>query len=575
MELKLKIQVKNSFPKEGIFIKGSLISFWLQEIQNMGLSLDAVKVFPVPGTTANELYGCIVFLNSTNAAVKDIGKNNFCQLIENKLFIPENTTVFPALAKEEWNNLFSENYHFLHPEIGFVALEDEVIWSNLIKKPNFSTVEILEPNKGISIPKSIVSLRIEVDKEELLKEIENPFSEEEMNEKLPFDLKKLMNGNNKEIDKFLAYLAKNPEKAMKLAIPLDTIGSGRGGNEGVFRFNSGFGSDSSYSDTDKGIFKYGFILVFVLFARSSIRSVLDSNSSGVYLFILIAVLIGVFVLFMRMNKSNSPSTGTGGAAIVDSDRFTTLQNTYEKLAEDFVSRNEYEKAAHVYLKLLKNNHKAAATLENGKLYREAGAVYLKYLQNKSKAAECYEKGHAYGEAIVLYKEVNEYEKVGDLYTILNNKPEADKNYYSVVENYKSNFQYVKAALVCKKKIENVKEAQDLLIEGWRTDKDAYNCLNNYFANISLEELPDALTDIYKNEMKTSNKEKFLDLLKHEYEKDKTMEDLTRNIAFEIVADRIDKNPEIASRLIYFNKKNTSMTKDIMKFKLKKRNSPKD
>ncbi|OXB12362.1 hypothetical protein B0A68_19220 [Flavobacterium reichenbachii] len=581
MELKLKMHSKNSFPKEGVFIKSSLISFWLQEIQNMGLSLEHVKVFPVPGKTANELYGCIVFLNSGVKSVKDIGKNNFCQLVENKLFIPENTIVFPELTAQEWNVLFSEKYHFMHPEIGFVELEDELVWSNFITKPNLIDVEILEPRKSVAIPKLISSLRIEVDQEELLKQIENPLSEEEITENLPFNMKKLLSGNNKEMDKFLAYLEKNPEMAMRMAIPLDTIGTGRGANTGSFSFNTGVRSRLNFSwirrffdrlssdgNNSTGFFRYGFVLLLVVLFRSCKGAELKANLTPILVFVGIVLLV-VFLVTLLSKSGGSPSGAGGGSFLIDSNRFNTLQSRYEKLAVDYIVKKEYEKAAHIYLKLLKNNHKAAKVLEDGKLYREAAVIYLKYLQDKKKAAECYEKGHAYNEAIALYKEMGEDEKVGDLYLILKNKKEADKYFTIVIDNYVKNFQYVKASLIYKNKIGDVTEAQELLLDGWKTNKDGGKCLNNYFANIdSNEELSQAIAHVYKHDVTSENNMVFFHLLKTEFKKGRELEELTRNIAYEIAAEKIEENPNVASELINFNKSNKSIIKDVLKFKLR-------
>jgi hypothetical protein len=64
---------------------------------------------------------------------------------------------------------------------------------------------------------------------------------------------------------------------------------------------------------------------------------------------------------------------------------------------------------------LKNAHSAGNALETGEHYQEAASVYLKYANNKNKAAECFEKGSMTMDAIGLYKELNQDEKVGDLY----------------------------------------------------------------------------------------------------------------------------------------------------------------
>lgn len=582
MELKLKINSKNIFPKGGIFIKSTSAEVWLHEIQNIGLTLDSITVFPIPGVHANELFGCLIVFNQNKGKIGDIGKNNFYQLAKNKLFIPENTFVTPELTEEEWHKLFSEEYHFLHPEIGLVELKEEVNWLDLLHLPNLKQIEITKPSKTVLIPQFITSLRIEVDQEKILKGIENPVSEEEMIEKLPFNMKKLLNGNNREMDKFLAYLEKNPEMAMKLGIPLDTLGTGRGGNGGSFSFNTGIGrlfnfawirrfldNLSAGENNSTVFFRYGFVLLFVVLARSCKGAELKSNLPSILVFIGIVIFVIFMISLLTGSQSGSSESSGGGAFLIDSNRFSTLQSRYEKLAENYIERKEYEKASHIYLKLLKNNHKAASVLEKGKLYREAGAVYLKYLQNKNKAAECYEKGRAYKEAIGLYKELNEYEKVGDLYAILNNKSEADKHFNKVIENYKTNFQYLKASLVYKNKIGDITNAQELLLEGWKTNKDAGKCLNNYFANIkTAEELSTAITNIYTSEVSSVNAPVFLHLLKHEFTKHEELEEMIRNIAYEIAAERIDGSPEIASELVHFNKNNKSLLKDVMKYKLK-------
>lgn len=585
MELKLKINSKNIFPKGGIFIKSASAEVWLHEIQNIGLTFDSIIVFPIPGVRANELFGCLIVFNQNKGKIGDIGKNNFYQLAENKLFIPENTLVTPVLTEEEWHKFFSKEYYFLHPEIGLVELKEKVNWLDLIHLPNLKQIEITEPSKTVLIPQFITSMRIEVDQEKILGGIENPVSEEEMIEKLPFNMKKLLSGNNREMDKFLAYLEKNPEMAMKLGIPLDTLGTSRGGYKASFSFNTGIGSLFNFAwirrfldnlsageNNATGFFRYGFILLFVVLARSCKGSEVKSELPSILVFIGILILVIFMISLWAGSQSGSLGSSGGGAFLIDSNRFSTLQSRYEKLAEDYIAREQFEKASHIYLKLLKNNYKAASVLENGKLYREAGAVYLKYLQNKTKAAECYEKGHAYKEAIGLYKELNDDEKVGDLYAILNNKSEADKHFNKVIENYKTNFQYLKASLVYKNKIGDITNAQELLLEGWKTNKDAGKCLNNYFANIKpTEELSTAITKIYTSEVSSVNAPVFLHLLKHEFTKHEELEEMIRNIAYEIAAERINGSPEIASELVHFNKNNKSLLKDVMKYKLKVKN----
>lgn len=574
MELKLKINTKNTFPKGGIFIKSASAEVWLHEIQNIGLSLNSIAVFPVPSIRANELLGCLLVFNQSNIKITEIGKNNFYQLAANKLFIPENTLITPELTEDEWSNLFSEEYHFLHPEIGLVELKEEVNWANLLQLPMQKEIEITEPSKTVSIPQFITSMRIEIDQEKILETIENLPSEEEIIGKMPFDMQKVMKGNQKEMDKFMAFLDKNPKLALQYAIPLDTLGTSRGDNYGRLSFGgrSMFSLSPVATESFHQFFKFGFAIFFVIFIRScnpeNSNFEFQSLFQGLFGFVILALIVGLVVALLSKGNKKSNSS-SGGAALIDSDRFSTLQNKYEKLAEQYVENKEYQKAAHIYLKLLKNYPKAAEVLEKGELYSEAAAIYLKYCKNKQKAAACYEKGNAYKEAIEIYKELNDNEKVGDLYLILKDKKEADKYFNRVIENYKTNFQYVKASLVYKNKIGDVTEAQEILLEGWKTNKDAGKCLNNYLANIdSAADLSLAINDVYKNIVIPENAPVFLHLLKHEFTKHEENQGMIKNIAYEIVADRIDKNPDVASELVHFNKNNKMMLKDVMKYKLK-------
>jgi len=600
MELKLSINSKNTFPKGGVFIKSRLPKVWLQEIQNMGLAFHLVKTFPVPAVKANELFGCMLVFDHSLIKTDRIGKNYFCQLIENKLFIPENTIVAPQLTKAEWHNLFSEHYHFMHPDIGLVELKEEVSWIDLIEVPVLKEIDILDPSKTVHIPQYILSLRYEANTEDILEALEKPFSQEDMPDELPFDMEELMKGNQKEMDKFLAFLDKNPEMALQLAIPLDTLGTARGGFDGKFSFEgngSGFSGGHSFSGGSRNkmdesefdgkpfliVFKIIFVLIILFNLKSCNFSNTNLGTNSSLALIAIVFAIGLIIALALLNSSSSSSSysyspprqpsqsGGGGSALIDSERFSTIQSRYEKMAEEFKEKKDYAKAAHVYMKLLKNHYRAADVLEEGELYSEAAAVHLKYCNNKNKAAECYEKGHVYKQAIELYRELNQNEKVGDLYTILKDKPEADKFYGKVIDDYKVNNQYVKASFIYKNKIKNINEAQEVLITGWRSNKDAFNCLNNYFANIeSTKKLSGVITSIYESDVSAENSELFLQAMKHEFKKHEDLKEITKNIAYEIVADKIMIKPDIASELVAFNEKNKSMLKDVMKYKLKGR-----
>lgn len=583
MELRLQPHTQNHYAKGAILIKNAAPKQWLQQIEQMGLDLSALQAYPVPSLVANVLYGCLLVFEKECPKI-DIGRNSYCQIVENRLFIPEYSQLLPQLTAEEWEKHFETKSHIFHPDFGLVQLTTPIDWLEILSEINATVATITKPSKGVFIPKSITSLRLELEPETILEAIENPFGEQEKIEKLPFNIQKIMKGNQKEMDKFLAYMEKNPELAMQYAIPLDSLNSNRGGNNAIYKFGgtnqilsrikNGWqrlfhrsSNHSSNGNPSKYIVLI-LIIVRVLFAFLS-KSFTDTNA------FLILIVLGLFILYIIFYVNTSPvatTTTSGGNVLLETTQYDRLHSRYEKLANDFVEKKQYEKASHVYLKLLKDNQKAAFVLEQGERYPEAAAIYLKYAKNKPKAAECYEKGKVYKEAIPLYKDLNEFEKVGDLYQLTHKKQEANNYYNRVIEEYQTKFQFVKASLVYKNKIKDSSQAQKLLLEGWKTNKDASNCLNNYFENISDETvLKKEIDHIYQHHTTETAKEPFLHALKIIFSKKQPLETQTKNIAYEIIAEKIASKPELASELIHFNKKDQSITKDILKYKLNRKN----
>lgn len=288
------------------------------------------------------------------------------------------------------------------------------------------------------------------------------------------------------------------------------------------------------------------------------------------IFLVVAFIIMIVITALKdkeQNMNNSGKRGSGGGNFyLESSLFDRIRSKYEELAEKYIAEKNYKKAAKVYMNLLQDNFRGAKTLENGELYNEAAVVYLKKLNNKSEAASCYEKAKQYKKAIDLYKEMQQKEKVGDLYKELNDINNAHHYYQMVADDYTAGSQMVKASLVYSKKMEQPEEAQKILLKGWDEDKDAFNCLNNYFANVfDVKKLEVEIQKLYQ---KTPSYKKviYLEAMKHEFKKDPKLQPLTRRIAYEIIAEKVGTRSEIINELKYFNPDDSVILKDISRFK---------
>ena len=288
------------------------------------------------------------------------------------------------------------------------------------------------------------------------------------------------------------------------------------------------------------------------------------------IFIIITFII--FIVLTRLEdkekerNSGGGRHGVGGNFYVETSLFDRIRNKYEELAQKYIDEKDYKKAARVYMNLLRDNYRGAKTLENGSFYNEAAVIYLKKLKNKSEAANCYEKAKQYRKAIDLYKELEQKEKVGDLYRKINDVKNANTYYQMVVDDYISNNQMVKGSLIYRKKMELPEEAQKILLKGWEENLDAFNCLNNYFANIfEVKKLDHEIQELYQ---KTPSDKKitYLEAMKHEFKKDEKLQSTTRNIAYEIIAEKVATHSEIVNELKHFNPDDEVILKDISRYK---------
>jgi len=233
MELRIKPFPKNSYPKKGLLIKGASPLVWLHEMEILGIRLNEVLAFPVPSSEPNVLYGC--FLVFEDLAPNEIGRNAYFQCVDNQFFIPENTIFYPKVNPEDWQ-LTDAVFLIMHPGFGLVKLKEEIDWLSLIENPKPSEDKIRKPSNGVRIPQKIEHFTVDMDDEKILEALEKPQTEEEWMKNLPFDMKKVMAGNKKEIEKYLQYIEKYPDRAVELGVPLDIMGTSRGDGFGIFKF---------------------------------------------------------------------------------------------------------------------------------------------------------------------------------------------------------------------------------------------------------------------------------------------------------------------------------------------------
>jgi len=158
-----------------------------------------------------------------------------------------------------------------------------------------------------------------------------------------------------------------------------------------------------------------------------------------------------------------------------------LRKSYHDAAQREVNLGRHRRAAYIYAQLLGDYHAAANVLRQGKHYRQAAAMYKDHLHNPAEAARCLEDGGLLIDAIAIYSELGRFEKIGDLYTTLDDAEAAEQAYRKALAAMRSADDLLAAATLLETKMARPDEALDVLAEAWPQSRQAEACLTARFA----------------------------------------------------------------------------------------------
>ncbi len=159
---------------------------------------------------------------------------------------------------------------------------------------------------------------------------------------------------------------------------------------------------------------------------------------------------------------------------------TRLLRMYHELATREIQLGRHRRAAYIYAELLGDLRMAAATLKAGRHFREAAVLYRQRLAQPEEAARCLEEGGLWIEAIGLYEELGEFEKVGDLYSQLEQPDPAREAYGRAVSKHRRDHDYLTAAKILETKLDDCDGAAECLDAGWPASRQASQCLEALF-----------------------------------------------------------------------------------------------
>ena len=159
-----------------------------------------------------------------------------------------------------------------------------------------------------------------------------------------------------------------------------------------------------------------------------------------------------------------------------------LQRKYRELANRELAEGRYDRAAYIFAHLLGDWLAAAGALAQGKKHQEAARIYLEKLNNKTLAAKCLEEGGLLADAVMLYAELGEHEKCGDLLRRLGKEREAVAAYQQAILGKGDRLH---DARILFEKLDQRELAIAVLESGWPHSAQARPCLEKQFEYLRL------------------------------------------------------------------------------------------
>jgi tetratricopeptide (TPR) repeat protein len=157
-----------------------------------------------------------------------------------------------------------------------------------------------------------------------------------------------------------------------------------------------------------------------------------------------------------------------------------LRRRYREMADREMQLGRHRRAAYIYAELLGDLVSAAHALKRGRFFREAALIYEEQLHNPLEAARCLAEGGLLLEAIERYEKHGRWLEAAELYERLGDHAAAASAIRRVVNEYLAQDDILGAAKLVEERLRLPDEAIDLLRNAWPSSRQAAACTGTLF-----------------------------------------------------------------------------------------------
>lgn len=549
MELILKYNEHATQALGGAFIRGNTPDIWLREMNAWQIPLEQLVCFIISQNNnpvdAAGLF--VIFKKGQLPALLQV--RHPYTVVGDKLFIPVDGELSPAVSEQELQSLLIWDYQVFHPAIGFIGFErsDRIALADLLQYTSPNAIDWGCAHAGQSPWIPLHQIRIQqLEADEVFQSIKESISNRPL-EEIPKANKKdhprwLNNPVSEALLKGAYFLVSKLSSILPDGSKADLSREGGNGKPGLFSKIINWMAEK-IEDLEKQRDSE--------LKRLSDMFEKDTDEALQYAIPLSSPYLNRGEAAPSARLSRRPlqfNLGRlGGGYAVDGwnldNYYNDLRSKYVKAAQKAIEQKDFKKAAYVYAHLLGDYSAAATTLRQGKHFREAAVLYKEHLNNLQMAATCLEEGGLYVEAIELYTSLDQHEKAGDLYMKLDQKGPALKCYENCVEQAAVNKDYLEESRIIANKIGDRPRAKKVLLNGWQDVKQPEACLMKYFdlvADDKNEHLHSAIKAFYSTNDLNKKEIPFLSVIDKVNQKYQTpeLENTCKDIAYEVVSEQV-------------------------------------
>jgi tetratricopeptide (TPR) repeat protein len=479
MKVQLAFKDQPQGPLQAAFLRGAGLADWLPELSRWGISLERLHCYVVPQSLADRRPAGLLVILPAPADRIQVQAALPCYFASKQLVLPQTAGLQPAMLAAELEKALRFPLLFLHPSLGLVGWEDnerlDIAALLAMGSEQERPWDLAHPGNAPAPPLHEVKVP-QPSADEALNDLLGGV------DRLPLsDLGKVPGeSEDSPWSRFKAGLLKgglSMTKGLMDQLPEGT-GEGGAGFKALSQLADWLSSKTDGLGASRENALDKLMDMFEKDPDSALRYAIPLDNP----FQNRGMGQAGGSLHERDTRFNIGSIGGGlggNTWAVDAKRYQSLRERYLKAANEAIARSEFEKAAYIYAHLLHDMHGAANVLQQGKMYREAAAIYKEHLKNPSMAAECLEKGGLYFDAIDIYLELERWEKAGDLYAAIGKKAKADAQYERCVEAARAKSDYMEAARLLEHKIKRLDRTLVTLLEGWHGTQQSDNCLRSY------------------------------------------------------------------------------------------------